>query len=159
MAYSGKYRVKNTSKYIGDYTNIVYRSLWERYCFKWCDENPSIIKWSSEETIVPYLYEVDKKYHRYFVDLKITFNNKETWLVEIKPKKQTTVPEYKGRKTKKYITESLEYIKNQNKWKAAHNFAADRGWKFVVWTEDTLESMGIKPKSTKRLKPYRKKHK
>lgn len=159
MAYSGKYRVKNTSKYIGDYTNIVYRSLWERYCFKWCDENPSIIKWSSEETIVPYLYEVDKKYHRYFVDLKITFNNKETWLVEIKPKKQTTIPEYKGRKTKKYITESLEYIKNQNKWKAAHNFAADRGWKFVVWTEDTLESMGIKPKSTKRLKPYRKKHK
>lgn len=159
MAYSGKYRVKNPGKYNGDPTNVVYRSMWERYCFKWCDENPSITKWSSEETIVPYLYEVDKKYHRYFVDLKITFNNKETWLVEIKPKKQTVVPEYKGRRTKKYVTESLEYIKNQNKWKAAKNFAADRGWKFVVWTEETLESMGIKPKSTKPLKPYRKKHK
>ena len=26
---------------------------------------------------VSYLYEVDKKYHRYFVDLKITFKNKK----------------------------------------------------------------------------------
>ena len=53
----------------------------------------------------------------------------------------------------------MDYVKNQNKWKAAERFAKDRGWKFVVWTENTLERMGIKPKSTKPLKPYVKRKK
>ena len=30
--------------------------------------NNDIIEWSSEETVVPYYYDIDKKYHRYFVD-------------------------------------------------------------------------------------------
>lgn len=144
MAYSGKYRVRNPDKYRGDFTRVVYRSLWEKACFKWCDQNEKVKYWSSEETVVPYFYEVDKKYHRYFVDLKIVFENNETWLIEIKPKGQTKPPTFKGRKTKKYISESLEYVKNQNKWKAASEFAADRGWKFVVWTEETLRKLGIK---------------
>jgi hypothetical protein len=38
----------------------------------------------------------------------------------------------------------LTYIKNQSKWQAAEQFAAARGWKFVIWTEDTLKAMGIK---------------
>ena len=67
MAYSGKYKPKNPKKYKGDFTNIVYRSMWEKYCFKWCDENSEVKSWSSEETVIPYLYEVDKKYHRYFL--------------------------------------------------------------------------------------------
>ena len=159
MAYSGKYKVKNPSKYNGDPTNVIYRSLWEKYCFKWCDENSDIVKWSSEETIIPYFYEVDKKYHRYYVDLKVTFNNHETWLIEIKPEKETKPPTYPGRKTRRYITEGITYVRNQNKWKAAQEFAKDRGWKFTVWTEDTLEKMGIKPRSTKPLKPYKKRKK
>jgi len=159
MAYSGKYKPKNPTKYTGDSSKVVYRSLWEKHCFKWCDNNPQVLKWSSEEVVIPYLWEVDKRYHRYFVDLKIKFNNNETWLIEIKPDKQTRPPVYQGRKTKRYISESLDYVKNQNKWKAAERFAKDRGWKFVVWTENTLERMGIKPKSTKALKPYVKRKK
>ena len=44
-----------------------------------------------------------------------------------------------------------------NKWKAANNFAKDRGWQFQVWTEDTLEEMGImqKWKKMKKLKPLK----
>ena len=117
--YSGKYKPKNPQKYKGDYTKIVYRSMWERHCFKWCDEQSDVISWSSEEVVVPYLYEVDKKYHRYFVDLKITFKNKKTVLVEIKPDKETRPPKNPGKKTKRYITEGLTYVKNMNKWKAA----------------------------------------
>ena len=30
MAYSGRYQVKNPKKYLGDPTQVVYRSLWER---------------------------------------------------------------------------------------------------------------------------------
>ena len=71
MAYSGRYIVKNKKKYKGDFDKVVYRSLWEKHVFKWCDDNPKVKEWSSEEIVVPYYYEVDKKYHRYFVDLKI----------------------------------------------------------------------------------------
>ena len=84
MVYSGLYKAKNTTKYKGDHTNIVYRSLWEKAVFQWCDKNPKVKQWSSEETIIPYYYEVDKKYHRYFVDMKIVFDDK-ILLVEIKP--------------------------------------------------------------------------
>ena len=90
------------------------------------------------------------------MDLKITYENGKTMLVEIKPAAQTKPPKFTGRKTKRYINEGLTYVKNMNKWAAAQTFAADRGWGFEIWTEDTLHKMGIKPKSTKPLKPYRK---
>jgi len=150
--YSGKYRIKHRSKYQGDADNIIYRSGWEARCFSWCDNNPSIKKWSSEEIVIPYLYEVDKRYHRYFVDLKIMFKDGKTVLVEIKPEIQTAPPKYTGRKTKRYINEGMTYIKNMNKWKAAENFAKDRDWEFQIWTEKTLRSMGILPKQLKALK-------
>ena len=92
MAYSGKYTVKNPKKYQGDHTKVVYRSMWEKWCFKWCDENSDVKIWSSEEVVVPYFYEVDKKYHRYFVDLKVTFISGKTVLIEIKPDKETKPP-------------------------------------------------------------------
>ena len=47
--YKGKYRPHNPQKYIGDPSNIIYRSMWERKCMKYFDNNPSVIKWSSEE--------------------------------------------------------------------------------------------------------------
>ena len=156
MAYSGKYKVKNRAKYQGDPDKVIYRSLWERHCFKWCDNSDEVIGWSSEEVVIPYLYEVDKRYHRYFMDLKIVYSTGRTVLVEIKPEKETKPPVGK-RRTKQYITEALTYVKNQNKWIAASEYAADRGWHFEIWTEKELESKGIMPKSTKALKPLKNK--
>ena len=40
-----------------------------------------------------------------------------------------------------------------NKWEAANSFAKDRNWEFQVWTEHTLQNMGIMPKPLKKLKP------
>lgn len=162
MAYSGKYQVMNPKKYKGDHSNVIYRSMWEKYVFMWCDSNPKVKAWSSEETVIPYYYDVDKRYHRYFPDLKIVMEGK-TILVEIKPKKETEPP--KGqRKTKQYINEGLTYVKNMNKWEAANNFCKDRKWEFQIWTEETLYSMGIMTKPLKKvpgklkpLKPYRRK--
>tara|TARA_B100000900_G_C20506602_1_gene686151 strand:+ start:503 stop:1000 length:498 start_codon:yes stop_codon:yes gene_type:complete len=162
MAYSGRYKPKNTNKYVGDYTNIVYRSLWEKHVFNWCDQNPKVKSWSSEEIIVPYYYEVDKRYHRYFPDIKIVMEDK-ILLVEIKPEKETVLPT-SPKRTKQYINESLTYIKNMNKWEAANSFCKDRGWDFQIWTEKTLQEMKLLPKPVpgklkplKRLKPFRKK--
>lgn len=154
MAYSGKYKPRNVSKYKGDPTKVVYRSMWERHAFKWCDDNPNIKYWSSEEVVVPYLFDIDKRYHRYFIDLKITYKDGRTILVEIKPDKETKPPK-RPDKSKRYINEAMTYVKNMNKWKAAESFAKDNGWEFQIWTEHTLESMGIKPKDYKGLKPLK----
>ena len=163
MAYSGRYKVTNPKKYKGDFTKVVYRSLWEKYVFQWCDMNPDVKQWNSEETVIPYYYEVDKRYHRYFVDLKIVMKEK-TILVEIKPERETAPPTGEKR-TKRYINESLTYIKNMNKWEAANEYAKDRGWEFQIWTEKTLQEMKLLPKSMpgkikkplKRLPPYSRK--
>ena len=64
-------------------------------------------------------------------------------LVEIKPKKETVPPKGK-RKTKKHLREVTTFIKNTDKWNAASQFAEHKGWKFQVWTEDTLKNLGIK---------------
>tara|TARA_B100000287_G_C20496854_1_gene727427 strand:- start:312 stop:755 length:444 start_codon:yes stop_codon:yes gene_type:complete len=143
MSYSGRYKITKPEKYLGDYSNVFYRSLWERQAFKWCENNPRVKAWNSEEVVIPYVASQDKKMHRYFVDLLIEMNNGDIFLVEIKPKNQTKPPK-KRRKTKKYINEVLTYVKNQDKWQAANKFAEHKGWKFQIWTEDTLKNLGIK---------------
>jgi len=148
MSYKGKWRPKNRNKYEDDPTKIVYRSLWERQAFRWCDDNDDIKSWSSESVVVPYRSQVDGKNHRYFVDLKITFNNGRTVLVEIKPKRQTKPPEKNKsgskRTSRRYLKEAMTYGTNTSKWKYAKAYAEDRGWEFQVWTEDTLRDLGIK---------------
>lgn len=161
MAYSGRYKVKNPTKYQGDHSNVVYRSMWERHCMKHFDLSDEVKSWSSEEVVIPYLYEVDKRYHRYFMDFKVTWKDGTISLIEVKPNKETSPPTGQKR-TKKYINEGLTYIKNVNKWDAANEYAKDRGWRFEIWTEIELRAMGILPKPVKRLKPlppFRKKPK
>ena len=125
-------------KYTGDPTTIIMRSSWETKFASWCDKNPSITKWSSEETVIPYRCPTDEKIHRYFVDFKITTSVGKTYLVEVKPSKQTQPPEYPGRRTQRYLVESLTFMKNQAKWKAADEYAKDRGWEFKIITEYEL---------------------
>lgn len=144
MAYSGKFTPQNPSKYRGDVTNIVYRSLWERQVFRWLDEQTTVQSWSSEEVVIPYRCKTDGKVHRYFVDIKMHLTDGTTYIIEIKPKKETIPPVNPGRKTKRYITEVMTYAKNISKWKAAEEYAADRGWIFQIWHEDILKGMGIK---------------
>ena len=61
-----------------------------------------------------------------------------TYLVEIKPEEQTKAPIFPGKRTKRYLTESFYFIKNQAKWKAAKSYAQDRGWEFIILTEKHL---------------------
>lgn len=146
MFHQGKYRPKNPQKYSGDPTNIIYRSSWELRFMIWADEKPSVIKWRSEETIIPYVSPIDNKYHRYFVDFQVQVRTKDnalkTYLIEIKPESQTKPPLVQKRVTKKYLTEVVTWGKNEAKWKAAREFAKDRGWEFIILTEKHL---GIKP--------------
>lgn len=168
--YKGRYKPKNPSKYAGNVDNVVYRSMWERHVMKWCDDNPNVVAWVSEEVVIPYICETDNKPHRYFMDFAIKFSDGKMLLVEVKPAKETMRPQRKqGKARQTLINEGLTYIKNQSKWKAAQQFALDRGWHFEVWTENELTALGIMPKSTtksartkkvlKPLAPFRKKKK
>jgi hypothetical protein len=129
-------------KYTGDPTNIIMRSSWETRFASWVDKNPQILKWNSEETVIPYRCPTDNKIHRYFVDFKIQVKGKDdllrTYLVEVKPAKQTVPPVYPGKRTQRYLTESLTYLKNQAKWAAATEYCKDRGWQFKIITEHEL---------------------
>jgi hypothetical protein len=118
------------------------RSSWETRFASWVDKNPQILKWNSEETVIPYRCPTDNKIHRYFVDFKIQVKGKDdllrTYLVEVKPSKQTVPPVYPGKRTQRYLTESLTYLKNQAKWTAATEYCKDRGWQFKIITEHEL---------------------
>ena len=142
MSYKGIYKPSYPEKYIGDYRNIIYRSLWERKFMNYCDLNENILKWSSEEIWIPYLSPIDNRVHKYFPDFYIKYKDstgvvKES-LVEIKPKRQVEAPKPNKRITQKQLYEIKEYSKNQAKWKAAREFCEDRRWQFQILTEDNL---------------------
>ena len=144
-AYKGRYRPKNKNKYKGNPANVIYRSLWERRFMVYCDTNPAILEWGSEELIIPYKSPLDSKIHRYFPDFYIKYKDKEGKLrkliVEVKPKKYTVAPTKKPkRKTMKWQNEVREYLKNTAKWEAAKQWSGKRGMEFTILTEDVLGS-------------------
>lgn len=146
--HQGQFKTKYTSKYLGDYNNIYYRSSWEFSVMLWCDTNNSVKHWSSEEIIVPYLCPTDNTWHRYFVDFSITMADGRKFWIELKPEKYTKAPAIPKKVTKtskkRHITEVYQYIKNTAKWKAAHESAKNNGATFQVWTENSLSALGIK---------------
>jgi hypothetical protein len=142
MAYSGRFIPSNPSKYMGDHTNIIYRSSWECRVMDWLDRNDNIVSWGSEEVVVPYKSPVDGRFHRYFPDfivkVKKSDGKTKTMIIEVKPKAQTVEPRPQKRITKQYINEVTTWGVNQAKWKAASEYCLDRGWEFMLMTEDHL---------------------
>ena len=142
MAYSGRFKPTNITKYRGAHRNIIYRSSCEKVFMKYCDKNDNIIEWGSEEVIIPYNSPIDNRIHRYFPDFYIKVKDlsgrPKKYIIEIKPKKQTQEPVIQRVKTKKYVREVMEYAKNSAKWDAAITFCKDRMMEFKILTEDNL---------------------
>lgn len=138
----GIFKPKNVKKYIGNPTNIVYRSGWELRVMKYLDENTNVVAWSSEEIVIPYRSPIDNRIHRYFVDFYVEVidrnGNQKKMLLEVKPKSQTQEPKRRSRNTKRYLTEVMTYGVNQAKWKAAQEFCLEKGWEFKLITESEL---------------------
>ena len=137
-SYRGLYRPTNPKKYVGNTNQIVYRSLLERRFMRYCDLNEDILYWASEELPVRYYSPLDKKYHRYFPDFIVKTVNNEKYMIEIKPSRQAVKPKPPKKKTKSYMRESFEYIKNQAKWQAAKAYCEDKGMQFKIITEKDL---------------------
>lgn len=142
MSYKGPFKPRNPSKYLGDPSNIIYRSLWELKLMAYLDKHPDVLGWASEEIVVPYRSPFDRKLHRYYVDFyvkrRVDGKIRES-LIEVKPKSQTKPPKVTQARTRKYINEVRTWGINQAKWKAANEYCKDRGWDFKIMTEHELD--------------------
>jgi hypothetical protein len=100
-SYKGRFSPKNPKKYKGDPTNIIWRSLWEKKVMQQLDDNPNVLEWSSEETIVLYFDPVQNKRRRYFPDFIVKIKRIDgtihTMMLEVKPKSQTIEPKVQKR--------------------------------------------------------------
>ena len=139
----GRFSPRNPHKYMGNPTNIIYRSAWELLFLRFCDSNPNIIKYSSEETIIPYISPIDLKQHRYFVDFclyaKQADGSIKKFLIEIKPYAQTQLPKPKKNIIAEKFKEQMNtYLVNQEKWKAARAYPESKDMTFCVLTEREL---------------------
>lgn len=145
MSYKGYFKAKYPSKYKGNPTTIIYRSLYELKLMTHLDKNPNVLEWASEEFFIPYKSPIDGKVHRYFPDFWIKKRNTEgiveTVVVEVKPYIQTIPPVPKKQVDKRYLTEVQTWGINQAKWESANKYCNAKGWKFLIASEKEL---GIK---------------
>lgn len=134
----GKFTPKNPDKYLGNPTNIIYRSKWEFDLMRLLDINADVVCWGSEELVIPYRSPLDNRIHRYFTDFIMKNKKGEVFVIEVKPFKQTQQPEKPKRQTQRFVEEVKTYAVNQAKWKAATEYCKDRNYQFIIMTEKEL---------------------
>ena len=144
MAESHKSIFKPThpQKYQGDPSNIICRSSWERKFCLWCDTNPNILKWASEEFSIPYVSPLDGRVHRYFPDALIEYKDStgkvKKALIEIKPESQTRLNERTSQRDR------LAIAINHAKWEAAAKWCRLKGVQFRIINEGDIFHQGKK---------------
>lgn len=137
------YVLKNPDKYIGK-SAPYYRSSYELKFFEWADTRSNVVSWGSETVVIPYFNPVKKRQARYFVDIVITYLNKNgdtiTEIIEIKPLAQCARPKKRGGKKAEqtFLKECIDWDTNNAKWAAAEKYARARGWIFRIITEESL---------------------
>jgi len=144
----GVYKPVNLNKYMGS-TLPKFRSSWELKAFMSLDKNDKILRWGSENFVIPYIDETrNNEMHRYVIDLffEIADYKKDgrpiKWLIEIKPQSQAVMPTYTRKKSpQKIIEEAIIVRRNQCKWRSAVEFCRSRGWHFGVYTEKGISKL------------------
>jgi hypothetical protein len=113
---------------------------------KYCDDTPGVLRWSSEEIVIPYIKPTDGQSHRYFPDFYIEVQAADggvkKFVIEVKPKAQTKAPGAHRRKTRKFWEAVANFATNQAKWAAATKYAEAHNSVFLVLTEDHLFNKG-----------------
>jgi hypothetical protein len=118
----GLYKPQNPQKYMGDTNSIIFRSIWERLVFRFCDLHPSVKEWGSEVQRVSYVF--DGKHRTYYPDVYVKHVDSSgavvERMVEIKPKAQFGLP------------------LNKAKWAAARTWCARNNHEFIVLSEKEI---------------------
>tara|TARA_Y100000114_G_scaffold51739_3_gene47242 strand:- start:8417 stop:8854 length:438 start_codon:yes stop_codon:yes gene_type:complete len=132
----GKFTLKNPDKYSGNRTPT-YRSSWEWAFMQFCDNHPSIVQWASEAIQIPYKNPLNGRASVYVPDFLVVYqgknNKKIAELIEVKPKKETTL-ENAG---KSKLTQARAVL-NMAKFEAATRWCKQNRIKFRVVTEDDI---------------------
>lgn len=135
----GKYKPKNPHKYVGDLNKVVYRSSYELQMHKFLDNNERVLRWSSEEVIIPYVKPTDGRVHRYFPDYWCEYVTKEgeilQEIIEVKPKSQTRTPRVNS---KQRLYEQVTLAINMAKWRACDAWCKQHNMKFRIITERSV---------------------
>ena len=116
------------------HTRIIYRSSYEKKFIIWLEQNNMVKYWGSECFKIPYMMP-DGSQHSYYPDYFVELVNGEKWVVEIKPYNQTQKP------VNENCWVAKEYVKNMCKWKEAKQFCGNKGFKFHIFTEKTIEKL------------------
>lgn len=138
----GFFKPRHPEKYVGDVNSIRFMSSWELQMDKFLDDNPNVLRWSSEEIAIPYVKPTDGKVHKYYPDYWVEYRNKhgdiiqEIW--EVKPETQTKQPKRRGKNKKTQVRESITYAVNVAKWQAATQFCNKYKMKFRIITENQI---------------------
>jgi len=142
MAFNARFIPKNPDKYAGDVNAIFARSTWEVACMKYFDSRPDVLRWGSEEIVIPYLSPLDSKVHRYFPDFFVEYidrnGNVIKEIVEVKPLHESEKEHAKSQRSKDAL------IVNEAKWKSAAIYCSERDMKFRVLTEKSIFHQGVK---------------
>lgn len=136
----GYYKPKNPDKLLGDKDYAIYRSGLELKYFRLLDNNPNVLKWGSEELVVPYFF--NDKWHKYYIDLFVLLKNGDQikkMFIELKPFAQTKEPvNSKRKKPATYMRECFMWQQNQAKWQSAKKQPRIPGCEFHILTEKDL---------------------
>jgi hypothetical protein len=132
----GKFTMTAPEKYVG--TKMpTYRSSWELTFMRFCDTNPSILKWASEAIQIPYKDPLTGKSTVYVPDFFIQYVDKQgrmlTELVEIKPSSQQILE-----RVGKNKFNQMQFVKNQAKWAAASAWCKQQGLRFRILNENDI---------------------
>lgn len=128
------YIPKNIDKYKGN-VPIVMRSKLEQKIADWCDKTPSILWWSNENLAIPYYNPIKQRIVNYYPDFVIhinTINGIKTFVVEVKPSKKLYKPK---------LSEKIEFLINNAKFKACIKFCELYGYEFKIITEKIINKL------------------
>lgn len=138
----GKFIPENIDKYLGDASNIVYRSTIEAEWFLWFDQTDDIISWASEP--FPIKYKFDSKEKDYWFDVLLKIRNRDSsessYICEIKPNNKLYPPVKK--RSKYFLNEIKEFRMNYYKWYYAYVWCEDKEYEFGILNEKNEFIMG-----------------
>ena len=148
----GYYKLINPEKYIGDASQIIYRSLMELKFCNLCDVSEKILKWASEAISVTYVHPLKKKKCQYFPDFVIEVRQKDgsvkLIMIEVKPMDLTpfsNIPRLSHTASQSQIRSHNRRLANiavnTAKYQAAVQYCLQRRMTYQFLTETFFDSL------------------
>lgn len=166
--HGGNYIPKNKNKVIklNDEGGVYYRSSWEKKIMTWLDLKEEIIKWGSECFAIPYQIthfnrgDVKLKSHTYYPDfyyeMAMSDGSVKRIVVEVKPMKEYKMVQdlHEGRintpnnnanlrKMRNFEYDIKMAQKNSEKWKTMIKWCKEKGYEFIIITEEHLKKFNV----------------